>query len=566
MTNIFYKHIHCCFFTLALLLSALFQNKSVAQPIVSLTPVISSGLVEPMQLVNAGDGSNRSFIVGKRGTIWVYDSAFNFLDTFLTVTGIRTLGEEGLLSLAFHPQYETNGFFYIYYVNAAGNLEIARYHVSSNPNEADTNTKVVVLTIPHPSNANHNGGELHFGTDDRLYLSTGDGGGGGDVANNAQNNSVLLGKIIRIDVNTSTTAPFYTVPAGNPYGNEVFASGLRNPFRWSIDRLTGDMWIGDVGQGGWEEISYRQADSANGANYGWRCYEGNETYNTSGCATASNYVFPVYVYPNPGPAAVTGGLVYRGSGSPALYGYYVATDFYSNNFYLIYPDGNGGFNTYVQAITPSVTNISDFGETENRELYAVALSTGVVYHVTAVNGSPVPVTLANFSANALNRQVQLAWRTTFERNFNSFDIEYSPDGTTFSYAGTVPALNRPSGASYSFLHIPNNGGTAFYRLKMKEGNGRLTYSTVVRVEMNSKSAYVSPSVISNGIIQLNLSDEKRYASIEVIGSSGAVVLKRDIDGQAGRLDVPAAELLPGIYMIRFVGKNTEPFIQKIVVN
>lgn len=564
MTYKLYKTIFA-FFSI-LLLSAVFFSPVKAQPIVSLTPVITSGLSQPIQLVHAGDGSNRVFIVQKEGTVRVYNSAFTFLDTFLTIPNISVGGEQGLLSMAFHPSYATNGFFYVYYVNSAGNLEIARYRVSSNSNKADTATKQIVLTIPHPTNSNHNGGELHFGSDGYLYLSTGDGGGGGDQSNNAQNTNVLLGKILRLNVNTSATAPFYTIPPGNPYGNEVFALGLRNPFRWSFDNLTNDMWIGDVGQGSWEEIDFRAAASTNGANYGWRCYEGDAAYNTTGCAAASNYVFPVFAYPNPGPAAVTGGVVYRGTASPAMYGYYLATDFYTNNFYLINADGNGGFSTTVQAITPSVTGIVDFGEAENGEAYAVSLTSAAVYRINAVEGGPVPVTLTNFTGSILNRQVVLNWQTTFEQNLQLFDVEYSVDGNTFAYAGTVQAQNTAAGASYNFTHITNVTGIVFYRLKMKDANGRFSYSGIVKLDLNVKGGMlVSPSVISNGIISINLADEAVYSSVEVISNGGAILIRRDVQGQTGRINIPSSELAPGIYIVRAIDKNLNSITQKIVV-
>lgn len=540
-----------------------FNTAIRAQPILSLTPVIA-GLNSPMQFVNAGDGTNRVFIVEKGGTVKVYDATFNFLDSFVTVNNITSDGERGLLSLAFHPDYATNGFCYVYYTNAAGNLEIARYHVSSNPNRADNTTKQIVLTIPHPTNANHNGGELHFGADGFLYSSTGDGGGGGDQPNNAQNTSVLLGKILRLNVNTSATAPFYTVPAGNPYGNEIFALGLRNPFRWSFDRLTNDMWIGDVGQGSWEEIDYRAADSTNGANYGWRCYEGDSPYNTAGCSGTSNYVFPAFVYPNPSPAAVTGGIVYRGTVSPAIYGYYIGADFYSGEFFMINRDGNGGWTTNVQVLTP--TGIADFGETENGEAYVVSLTSNAVYRLNAVEGAPVPVTLVNFSGTLVNRQVQLYWKTSLEQNLQLFDVEYSVDGSVYTYAGTVQAKNAATGAEYTFTHVTNSTGNVFYRLKMKDNNGKYRYSGTIKVDLTAKDALlVSPSVISDGIININLTNESIFSSVEVVNSTGAILIKRDIEGQTGRVSIPSSELAPGIYIVRFINKRLEAVTQKIVI-
>ncbi|UPK67425.1 PQQ-dependent sugar dehydrogenase [Chitinophaga filiformis] len=355
---------------------------AAAAPQVSLRSVISSGLNAPMQFVNAGDGSKRIFIPQKAGTIRVYDSTFNFIGVFGTVSNLSTNGERGLLSMAFHPNYANNGFVYVYYTNTAGNLELARYHVNSgSPNTIDAASKVIVLTIPHPTNSNHNGGELHFGTDGYLYLSTGDGGGAGDVPNNAQNTSVLLGKILRLAVNTSATAPYYTIPPGNPFSNAVYAYGLRNPYRWSFDRATQDMWIGDVGQDSWEEINFRAASATAGANYGWRCYEGNAAYNTAGC-NGTTYIFPVHAYATQNPSAsITGGVVYRGTAYPSLQGCYLGADFYSGIFYKIVPGGSGGWTVTTQTLSP--TGIVDFGETESGEVYVVSHTGNSVYRVTA---------------------------------------------------------------------------------------------------------------------------------------------------------------------------------------
>ena len=374
-----------CFILILLIIPA----EMSAQPTLSYLPVIT-GLSAPMQLAHAGDGSKRIFIVQKSGSILAYSNTYNLLSTFLTVTDITSTGERGLLSMAFHPGYAVNGFFYVYYTNNNGDLELARYKVSDDPNLADALSKVILVTIPHPTYQNHNGGELHFGNDGYLYLSTGDGGSGGDPSNNAQNTSLLLGKMLRFDVNTSGTAPYYTIPPGNPYGNEVYAFGLRNPFRWSFDRLTHDMWIGDVGQDSYEEINYRPYDSSVNVNYGWRCYEGDIVYNNTGngCgAPVSNYIFPVHSYATPSPGSVTGGTVYRGNRFIDFRGYYVATDYFSGILYLVKYDSISHLaTTTTQTVSPNVTGISDFGETEDGELYAVSLSANTVYQMQA-NGS-----------------------------------------------------------------------------------------------------------------------------------------------------------------------------------
>ncbi len=387
-------------------------------PTISYESVIT-GLSQPMQIVHAGDGTGRIFIVQKGGTVRVHNKDYSFRRNFLTVTGISTLGEQGLLSIAFHPEYESNGLLYVFYANAGGDLELGRYKVSFNADSADVASRVILKTIPHPTNSNHNGGELHFGPDGYLYLSTGDGGGGGDVPNNAQNTSVLLGKILRFAVDTTNTPPYYTVPADNPFGNEVFAYGLRNPFRWSFDRLNYDMWIGDVGQDAYEEVDHRRYDSTRGVNYGWRCYEGNNTYNSTGCGAITNYTFPIYTYPLPavGSGSITGGAVYRGELYPAFQGYYLATDYTSGRFYKIkYDSVTHTYDTSTQASSPG--GVVDFGETEEGELYAANLNNGSILRV--VSTGPANYTFNgngnwNVAANWLGNKIPPATLTAGDK-------------------------------------------------------------------------------------------------------------------------------------------------------
>jgi glucose/arabinose dehydrogenase len=357
-----------------------------AQPTVSLNSVIT-GLSQPIQIVHAGDGSNRMFIPQKGGAIKVFDKNLSALGTFLTVTGISTGGEQGLLSMCFHPQYKTNGLFFVYYTTITGDLEVARYRVGStndSVNLARPSSKKVVITVPHSTFANHNGGTLRLGKDGYLYLSTGDGGSGGDPFNYAQNNSVLLGKMLRMNVNTSEAAPFYTIPSENPIlpgnttANEVLAYGLRNPFRWNFDRLTGDMWIGDVGQNAFEEFNHCLSDSLAGVNYGWRCYEGNNSYNPAGC-NAPKYKFPFLTYPTVGSSAI-GGTVYRGETFFSMKGYYLGADFYSGQLFKVkYDSLTKTYNTSSQVI--SANGIADIGESEDGEIYIPSLYTNTPLRV-----------------------------------------------------------------------------------------------------------------------------------------------------------------------------------------
>jgi glucose/arabinose dehydrogenase len=362
-----------------------------AQPTISTKEVVT-GLTQPMQVVHAGDGSNRIFIPQKGGVIRVFDSNFASLGTFLTVSPISSGGEQGLLSMCFHPQYKTNGLFFVYYTTTTGSLEIARYKVGAGNdsiNLANPSSKKIVITIPHPTYGNHNGGTLRFGKDGFLYLSTGDGGGGGDPDNNGQNTSTLLGKMLRLNINGSTVStPYYAIPSSNPIlpgnttRNEILAYGLRNPFRWNFDRATGDMWIGDVGQNAFEEFNRCHRDSLAGVNYGWRCYEGNNPYNLTGCS-GTNYKFPFLTYPTVGSSAV-GGTVYRGQIFSSMKGYYFGADFYSGQLFKVkYDSLTNTYNTSSQTI--SVNGITDFGEAEDGEIYITSLFSGKVFRLEALD-------------------------------------------------------------------------------------------------------------------------------------------------------------------------------------
>lgn len=543
------------------IIAVIFYIPAIAQVNVDLSPPLITGLNQPMQFVSANDGSNRIFIPQKEGVIKVYDNTFNLLDTLVTVTGIVSSGEQGLLSMAFHPDYANNGLFYVYHNNTAGNLVLTRYKISStNPNKADVASRVEVIEIPHPGQTNHNGGELHFGADGFLYLSTGDGGGGGDVPNNAQNDAVLLGKILRFQVNTTLTAPFYTIPAGNPNGTLVYSKGLRNPYRWSFDRQTNDMWIGDVGQNSWEEINFRAAANISGTNYGWRCYEGNATYNTTGCGPQSNYVFPVYTYVNgPGAVSVTGGNVYRGSLFPAYKGQYIAADFYTGEYYHIVPNGAGGFTTLVQ--TGGQTNIVDFGEDEQGELFAVSLGAGAVYRV--IPRAVVPVSITSFNGVAANNKVNLFWKTEQESALVNYEIEFSENGMLFNKIGSVAARNSNKEEQYNFSNAQTQSDFQFYRLKINNADGSFKYSAIIKIQ-NTKSNnvnFVQPSLIENGLLKIYLPGA--FAKVEIINSNGARVAQKNISQVTGTLQMPVSHLAAGIYLVRLSNKNN--FVQQKIV-
>ena len=374
-------------FKQAVFLSVLFQSViSFAQPKIKLD-TFARGFNSLIDITNDGFTS-RVFAAQKNGIIWALDSNGVKLDTFLDIrTKVQNSGEEGFLGFTFHPDYKNNGYFYTHYTkkNTTDNA-VFRYKVSGNPNRAIIDSELLVINLLHPTNTNHNGGCIKFGSDGYLYIAVGDGGGGGDPNGNGQNKNTYLGKILRLDVNNFST--IYTVPSTNPFvgqsnvKTEIWALGLRNPWRFSFDRETNDLWMGDVGQDAREEVNFQAANSTGGENYGWRCYEGNNTYNTSGCGNTSNYKFPVFEYDHSanGGVAVTGGYVYRGNKYNDLKGYYICADYGSGNFWLIKKDNNT-FNSYAIGKPQTGMLTSGFGEDIRGEIYATNISNGVIYKI-----------------------------------------------------------------------------------------------------------------------------------------------------------------------------------------
>lgn len=350
--------------------------------------LFSEGYSEPLDIANCGDG--RLFIVERAGKIWISDpegnkSAEPFID--MTAKVNSTGGEQGLLGLAFHPNYVNNGLFYVNYINAAGNTKISRFNVSAGDNnKADPLSEKVILKVKQPFE-NHNGGCIKFGPDGYLYIGLGDGGDAGDPYNNAQNPGQMLGKFLRIDVDSAVP---YAIPSTNPFINtagylpEIWALGVRNPFRWSFDRLTGDLWIGDVGQNRWEEVNLQPAGSAGGQNYGWDCKEGDHKFRPLSCESTAALTDPIAEYPHDGfDCTVIGGFVYRGTDYPNMYGKYIYTDFCSGRFRTIFNE-NGEWSNLIVAEEDPFAYVS-FGEDSNGELYVANNTAGVISRVIDVS-------------------------------------------------------------------------------------------------------------------------------------------------------------------------------------
>ena len=365
---------------------------------------LATGLGPITSIANAGDG--RLFLTIQTGTIRIWDGSQVLPAVFLDLTGlVSCCGERGLLSVAFHPRFSANGLFFVYYTDVSGSLVIARYQLSpADPEAGDPGSGKILLTIPHPTNMNHNGGELQFGPDGYMYVGVGDGGSSNDPPCNSQRGDVLLGKLLRIDVDShADAAPYYAIPPDNPFvsssdgiRDEIWARGLRNPWRFSFDRATGDLWIGDVGQDEREEVDFQPRGSAGGQNYGWKVMEGTRCGDggNAGCPMGvpacgdPSLVRPVFEYTHDaGDCSITGGFVYRGSAIPQLFGSYVYGDYCTGRLWA---------GTVV--LDPRSSGLTTFGQDASGELY-LGTDSGTFARIVNPNSPPPPGRLSPVRPN-----------------------------------------------------------------------------------------------------------------------------------------------------------------------
>jgi glucose/arabinose dehydrogenase len=474
---------------------------------------VASGLNNPVFITNAGDGSGRMFVVERGGRIRIIKNGSLLATPYLDIQSLvkSTDSEQGLLGLAFHPAYGSNGKFYVVYTaprtgDSNGSvLTLRQYSVSvGNPDIANPNGSTIVLTIDHPTYSNHNGGTITFGNDGYLYWSTGDGGSGGDPNNNGQNLNSLLGKILRIDMNS--TSP-YGIPPSNPFYSssnpnikkEIWSYGLRNPWRISFDRVTHDLYIGDVGQSAREEIDFQASSSTGGENYGWRVMEGSLCYNPgSGCDQIGK-VLPVAEYDHSLGCSITGGYMYRGSDYPTLYGHYLYGDYCSGRLFSLRNIPGSGWESVQLLDTPY--NISTFGEDEQGGLYLADYATGKIYNVgymeegflysnrkTAnfggqlyyIKSDPIRTTLTNYQATDVHMgsfirssgQFLLSNNTCAGATLTSgqsctFDLQFKPTAygalsgtlTINSDASNSPIIISLAGTGLSGTQLVNKGGS-----------------------------------------------------------------------------------------------------------
>lgn len=349
-------------------------------------------ITQPVDLQHAGDGSNRLFVVEQAGRIWVFENdsqqaaAAVFLDIRDRVDDSSS--EEGLLGLAFHPDYAQNGYFYVNYTaNNPNRTLISRFQVTpGDSNLADPGSETVIITLPKPY-ANHNAGALAFGPQDGyLYITAGDGGQGGDPLNSGQDRTTLLGAILRIDIDQTAGSLNYAIPTDNPfagntqgYREEIYAYGLRNPWRMSFDPVTGWLWVGDVGQNLYEEIDVIES----GKNYGWNIMEATHCYPPGSSCDTTGLTLPVWEYSHSLGVSVTGGYVYRGPSLPGLTGKYIYADFGSGRIWALSYDGSAPAQN--ELLIDTQLNIASFGVDQNNELYICAFD-GKIYRLQTPNG------------------------------------------------------------------------------------------------------------------------------------------------------------------------------------
>ena len=386
---------HSILWRQTLLVTSILGFAAVASAGVPLPPEIvlvqvASGLSSPVTITNAGDGSDRVFIVEKPGRIRILENGSVLATPFLDISTVvnSSGGEQGLLGLAFDPDYASNGDFYVYYTRGDNATVVAHYNADPPSGNTATDFGTVLWVQPQPR-TNHNGGQLAFGPDGYLYIAVGDGGRQGDPDDNAQNLETWLGKILRVEVDGSNP---YTVPPSNPYVgipntfDEIWQPGLRNPWRFSFDRANGDLFIGDVGQVLYEEINYAPAASTGGENWGWRCYEATHEHNTAGCGPIADYEMPILEYAHVSSrCSVTGGYRYRGTSAPDLRGAYLFGDWCTGDVWAGVEDQMAGTWRAVDLDFPdALFQLTTFGEDEQGNVY-LATGGGKVYVIDQVS-------------------------------------------------------------------------------------------------------------------------------------------------------------------------------------
>lgn len=507
----------------------------------------ATGLSKPLWVTHAGD--DRLFVVQRQGVIKIIADSMQVLPTpFLNLTSqvTSTNSEQGLLGLVFDPGYVDNGYFYVYYIHGsgAGTSRISRFQVSTDPNVADPTSEVILYTVPQPY-WNHNGGCLQFGPDGYLYCGFGDGGSANDPSGNGQNLGTALGSMIRIDVSQHDST--YAIPPDNPFVGaqdtlpEIWASGLRNPWRYSFDRLTGDMWIGDVGQNAWEEVDFWPAGDNSGPNFGWRCREGlvpTPAVSQAGCTASGPFVEPVAAFGHgtQGWCSVIGGYVYRGPSFPRLYGKYIFTDYCQSDFITF------GENFALDTLLSSPVNgTSAIGEDMAGELYVVDHEHGTVKKI--VDACPMPAPVVSYDGETLSSTMANSW-------------QWLLDGVV------IP------GATGQTLAPVGNG---FYQVRANLGSSCVLISDSVLVtntgihEMGNFSPSIFPQP-AHATVELR-SDQigKPEYALELVDAAGQTIRTTVWPSHLSSISIDVRDLAEGTYVVRGQAEGKQNWARMILV-
>ena len=546
-----------------LLLSAI----GIAQPTLNFTPLSLSGptLVQPLFMSGCGDGSGRLFVVEKRGTIRIIQNNVVSTDFFLDIQDlVMNSGERGLLGLAFHPQYPTTPYIYVNYViDGTITNRISRFTLNpNNSNDIQENTEFILLEQAGVQ-TNHKAGGIAFGPDGYLYIGMGDGGGGGDPSNSGQNLETLLAKMLRIDVNAPQGSLNYTIPPDNPFvgepgRDEIWAYGLRNPWRISFDRETGDFWIADVGQNLWEEVDMVLAGTPGGMNFGWDCREGNHDYEPGNCGSGTEFTWPIFEYPhscNPCPngygASISGGYVYRGSEHPVLEGFYVCADYVSNYLWMIKVTSFDPLelDVYVQDGTGLAYGLVTFGEDDDGELYASNLD-GVIYSVSA--SGFLPVQWGSADAHIIQGGNQIDWTIHQTLGIEYFEVQRSLYSGFDNFTVVTQVEPVEDQISYKYIDPFIHTRTVYYRIAAHMSDGSIEYSPFMRILPDTGS---KPSLVfdqNHNLWRINIPNEWQNGEVILYDLQGKEVYTRKI-GSQDQLEL-TPPITPGSYFVKVSGE------------
>jgi len=546
-----------------------------AQPDLQLLQ-LTNNFSRPVDIANDGLEANRLYVVEQPGKIKIIEDDGNgnwtiastpFLDLSDTISG-GSSGEMGLLGLVFHPDYPDSNYCFVNYTYAVGNnryTRISRFEVANDTAIRASELEIISFFQPY---GNHNGGDMSFGPGDGyLYIGSGDGGSGGDPQDNAQDSLSLLGKMLRIDVKNKAAGQEYAIPADNPFVNnpdvrdEIWSIGLRNPWRFSFDRSTHDMYIADVGQQKWEEVHWQPGTSTGGENYGWDCLEGSHDFNNSApnCGNDSIYKLPIFEYDHETGRSVTGGFVYRGSDYPSMQGYYILADFATGKFWSLLKNG-----TDWQANQKFIIGkITTFGEDVAGELYAARLN-GQLYKVASAGA--LPVQLVSFEGFAQKKENILKWTTSAETFSSHFEVERSSSKAYFQSIGRVEAQGESQNLrTYAFKDTKPLSEINYYRLKRVDIDGYVEYSEIISISRKqARKIQVFPNPAQT-FVQISLPEQSNKAvRIQISDLAGRVIRSINLNKADTPYKLSLQDLSEGTYLLE-IWNGSEKESQKLVI-